>query len=682
MVMLKGAERQAKKARTGDAESESEKALVADAFKYEFVNSQNYVDNFYRHINFCLSKCREDSSYSPYIALIQSSGYGKSRLIAEIAQDVYVLYVCFRPSKSTGYPPRSSIASKILEEMPHQQISWFETFLECMFAVLGRMIQGGLTPSECWEMQMDSSKEKKFWTDVTTDLQHALEASSPTMESLPEQLYETNVPFKFMLCLDEARILTMTIHEAKERSLFRIIRRALQDIRWKNFMCVMLDMAGSLSNFAPTEEHDPSLRLPTVKPLKLLPPFIDVSTMDALFTGQVKNSTDRFFLGCALWTALLKSGLSIEKAVETAQRKLLGGTVSTNLQNILSTAKTDEQLAMAIAIMSVLISVDISPQPHLSHLLVSSYMATCISIKEDRSQMLVMYPSEPILTEAAFWLVDDDATLVKVLQLFAASFQCGFVDAGHRGELVARLILIIAWRKCVQKNWGKDGLYTREISLKEFLSTLFGDLDSLVTTNDSWKGLKLDRLLLESVLCFTHFIQVEYTPDSGLLEQLFRRGAAAILKFNQPGVDLLIPLKLPDDQFMYVTISVKNRDVSWGGADYTKDSTYKMKPQYIFRRTDLATPPSLPHLCFYWSLRDKREGLHRPEWMKQDESDRHLAVFSMAPFVCLSPEIRKELDAILKAYVNPFDILWNSKTVMDRTAIVKSFIPLRYSLDN
>jgi len=116
----------------------------------------------------------------------------------------------------------------------------------------------------------------------------------------------------------------------------------------------MLDTAGSLSNFAPTEERDPSLQLLTTKPLKFLPPFIDVSTMDALFTGQVENPTDRFFLGHALWAALLNSGLSIKKAVETAQRKLLGGTVSTNLQSILSTAKAvDEQLAMAIAIVMV-----------------------------------------------------------------------------------------------------------------------------------------------------------------------------------------------------------------------------------------------------------------------------------------------------------------------------------------
>src|SRR5438874_3632644 len=94
-VMLKGAERQTKKARTNDAKSESDKALIADAFKYKFVNSQNYVNNFHRHIDFCLSKYRADNSYSPYVALIQSSGYGKSRLIAEIAQDVYVVYVCF-----------------------------------------------------------------------------------------------------------------------------------------------------------------------------------------------------------------------------------------------------------------------------------------------------------------------------------------------------------------------------------------------------------------------------------------------------------------------------------------------------------------------------------------------------------------------------------------------------------
>ncbi|CAG8662592.1 10050_t:CDS:2 [Ambispora leptoticha] len=297
-------------------------------------------------------------------------------------------------------------------------LHWFETFLECAIAALGRMIQDGRTPSECWEMQMDPSKEKKFWTDVTTDLQHALETSTPTMESLPKQLY--------------------AISDAPTPKFMLIIRRAYKNIGWKNFMCFMLDAAGSLSNFAPTETRDPSLRRPTAKPLKLLPPFIDVSTMDALFTRQVENPTDKFLLVRALWAALLKSGLSIERAVETTEIKLLGGT---------TTKAVYEQLAMAIAIMSVLVSVDIS--------LITS---------------------------------DSDATLVKVLQLFGASFQCGFVGAGHLGELVARLILIIAWRKCIQKSRDKDGLYTRELSLKEFLSALFGDLDALVTTNDSWKG--------------------------------------------------------------------------------------------------------------------------------------------------------------------------------------------------
>src|SRR5436305_1694537 len=95
MVMLKEVEHRTKRARTDEAESESDKALVADAFKYKFVNSQNFVANFHSHIKFCLEKCHDDDSYSPYVALIQSSGYGKSRLIAEIAQDVYVLYVCF-----------------------------------------------------------------------------------------------------------------------------------------------------------------------------------------------------------------------------------------------------------------------------------------------------------------------------------------------------------------------------------------------------------------------------------------------------------------------------------------------------------------------------------------------------------------------------------------------------------
>src|SRR5437660_9282898 len=121
-------------------------------------------------------------------------------------------------------------------------------------------------------------------------------------------------------------------------------------------------------------------------------------------------------------------------------------------------------------------SVDISPQSQLEYLLTSSHMATCIGISSDRERILTTYPSEPILSEAAFWIIESDETLVKILQLFAEILKNGFVDAGQRGEVVGRLILTFCWQACVKAQTSiKPQFYTTNVKMDIFLNTLLGD---------------------------------------------------------------------------------------------------------------------------------------------------------------------------------------------------------------
>jgi hypothetical protein len=65
-----------------------------------------------KYLRACLHdfKNSPQSWFSPYIAVVQSSGYGKSRLLHETAKEVISLYVCDRPEKSTGYPHRTVTA--------------------------------------------------------------------------------------------------------------------------------------------------------------------------------------------------------------------------------------------------------------------------------------------------------------------------------------------------------------------------------------------------------------------------------------------------------------------------------------------------------------------------------------------------------------------------------------------
>ena len=62
--------------------------------------AQQCLDYYHKHLH---------DFISPYIALIQSSGTGKSRLTREMARICRTLYVCMR-KRSTGYPERSELA--------------------------------------------------------------------------------------------------------------------------------------------------------------------------------------------------------------------------------------------------------------------------------------------------------------------------------------------------------------------------------------------------------------------------------------------------------------------------------------------------------------------------------------------------------------------------------------------
>src|SRR6266513_1507518 len=84
---------------------ESQQAVI-DAFNEgEFADVHNLVNHFLKTLNIHHSTYLQYKEYSPYMALlVQSSGYGKTHLIAETACSFFVIYMCFRQGDSTGYP--------------------------------------------------------------------------------------------------------------------------------------------------------------------------------------------------------------------------------------------------------------------------------------------------------------------------------------------------------------------------------------------------------------------------------------------------------------------------------------------------------------------------------------------------------------------------------------------------
>src|SRR6202044_1057670 len=48
--------------------------------------------------------CKDSKYFSPYIVISQSSGYGKSRLVRELALHFPTVYFCFRAKLAPGFP--------------------------------------------------------------------------------------------------------------------------------------------------------------------------------------------------------------------------------------------------------------------------------------------------------------------------------------------------------------------------------------------------------------------------------------------------------------------------------------------------------------------------------------------------------------------------------------------------
>ena len=87
------------------------------SFGCDYKDPRGGVSSFASYLMECSNAFHNDADnfLSPYISLVQSSMYGKTRLLREIARSHYrTVYVCLREKKSTGYPPRTEGAFSLL----------------------------------------------------------------------------------------------------------------------------------------------------------------------------------------------------------------------------------------------------------------------------------------------------------------------------------------------------------------------------------------------------------------------------------------------------------------------------------------------------------------------------------------------------------------------------------------
>jgi hypothetical protein len=264
------------------------------------------------------------------------------------------------------------------------------------------------------------------------------------------------------------------------------------------------------------------------------------------------------------------------------------------------------------------------------------------------------------------------------LESLLQSLKNGQVNAGYRGELVARILLMMAWDACCLISLPEDqllssGVFLKAVSLVQFLDSLFC-LDEKIMS-----GLKtvFDNGENRAWVRCSHFIKIDYVPNTTQLVQLFRRGAAAVTKELQAGTDLVIPIvfcqnhKTKIDERMVSCVFVQVKNLKDLDAGYPETATTLQTPE----ATGIQIAEGLPHLSLYMSLgpRLTAAGAH----FETPEIRVHClrSALSQVVYKCLDSETLRLLLHINQGWIDPI----NLQERTDNIPLLANMLPCQHA---
>uniref|UniRef100_H3GN26 Uncharacterized protein n=1 Tax=Phytophthora ramorum TaxID=164328 RepID=H3GN26_PHYRM len=259
-------------------------------------------------------------------------------------------------------------------------------------------------------------------------------------------------------------------------------------------------------------------------------------------------------MGRPLWSSVLNSPME-ENGVErpttrgdvinlAAQKLLLGCTVVRGSYNELTLSGVASLLCR------------LGLRPHCSLALASrsvvDLMAVLAYVNFEKDGCLSTYASDPVLTLGAtrVWYAVDAALSRYLLPQLKRMLLDESLEIGDKGQVVARLLLLLAMDKCVvgdtkpsecefvgqfipvQTFMDVLGVADLPIKCKGMTAASEATKTAFNEWRSQWEGWHMG---------FTHFVQLEGEPNEETLWVLLGRRAAGVLPRSQKGANLLIP---------------------------------------------------------------------------------------------------------------------------------------------
>ncbi|CAG8498236.1 4132_t:CDS:1 [Funneliformis caledonium] len=371
------------------------------------------------------------------------------------------VYCYLRDYKSSGYLFRLHIADILLCKFENEQKA-IVTYLAYICTCFQKLQEFNGSCKEWIDEHTNNNSQEDFWKDIEyriakiiSDLMKNTTDNTMT-ESINkyldgERIITQEGSVKCLFAFDEAR--TLINKKVEKEILFFHVRHALKLLPKKiGIFATFTDTHSNISNFSPVSYLDPSKRV-AERGSQLFEPFylLDTVDMNTIFkkVRTLKEFEDphHFFqYGRPLWDALLSfsgtEGFKPERIIELAMNKLIGGK-----SFILWKKETQNKITVVetLAIFGPHLCIDIVLQSRYASHLIASYMHLCLDISENRECIIISMPTEPVLAEAAAQIMNDpNVNLTELINQLSSALKKGVVEAGYRGELAARLLLLKA----------------------------------------------------------------------------------------------------------------------------------------------------------------------------------------------------------------------------------------------
>ena len=128
------------------------------------IGSKQYIEEIIVEFN------KEDPMlYAPYLAMVQSSGWGKTKLAIEVSRHFCSVFICLRDLGTTGDPRRSTIANLFLSLVTAEEyLMFYQSLFTCYYEHVVRRAEDIKAASlRFFEIQMIEEEDYiAFWSSV------------------------------------------------------------------------------------------------------------------------------------------------------------------------------------------------------------------------------------------------------------------------------------------------------------------------------------------------------------------------------------------------------------------------------------------------------------------------------------------------------------------------------------